>query len=348
MCLEASLDRTTAWPGRQGNHFPLRGDVLPLLIHISILSPAFTSTVPSLLPPLSSFHAAAARSSSFEDTAFEDTAAPERSSSFHAAAARSASVQGTAKQLSIATRPYSQLSQVPMLPGPGNQQATIAMNGLSPCKYSPCPSFGLHNQYIYPIQDRSAVYDKLEVNVRQSVRIFISSIFFITSNIHLVQASALFEKTNADVVVLFGRPDKTHVSYYVSPGISNDPDTRTLFASMFPYFETIMAFRRGIFQARLVEVDLDKERQKDNGGKRVYNVPRTNRSTRELPVKLGDYLFSLGITEDQWIVVEAIWIEFVEGDGRLTLSEDLDGLGFSADVKTQVELHFYRELAQLR
>lgn len=110
-----------------------------------------------------------------------------------------------------------------------------------------------------------------------------------------------------------------------------------------------MPFRRGVFQAKCKEAELEKAHRLVGGGvASPYQIANTTRSASELPRALADSLYQKGFGEVVFDVVEHKWHCFVAGEGRLTLKEDLEDLGLSLSVQAEIKAHFYCELARLR
>ncbi|KDQ13393.1 hypothetical protein BOTBODRAFT_45314 [Botryobasidium botryosum FD-172 SS1] len=173
---------------------------------------------------------------------------------------------------------------------------------VGPSSYSACPSFSVHNDFIYGTTDRRLVHDHLQQRL-------------------LNAAQALYKLTNADVAVWIHTADRHgSMTEFISQGILNDPKARSVMEPIPAYMASLCNHRRQTFldkmrlrteagtheQAPAASASQLSEFQSSLGADLGYEGSQLRLGP--LPDALLDYMGEeLGLTEGQIEDVEAVW-----------------------------------------
>ncbi|KDQ08813.1 hypothetical protein BOTBODRAFT_48043 [Botryobasidium botryosum FD-172 SS1] len=221
---------------------------------------------------------------------------------------------------------------------PSSNLPLASMVGLRTTGYSKCPSFAVHNNFIYDTKKRATAYEHLTKRL-------------------LAAAEDLFQYTNADVAVWAHRPEgRCAATQYISQGILNDPNAHPLMEPVPGSLEVIFEIRKQVFQAKMSskhaapreaseaevsdhtsadELDFGSCSDEDEGGGAVDLGP--------FPDRLCKFLHGLKLSDDVFEDIETAWMLYA-GD-RKFITERLANLELDAAVVRRIENRIFMELA---
>ena len=147
------------------------------------------------------------------------------------------------------------------------------------------------------------------------------------------QSHELWERTNADIVVLICRPEHDVVTEYYSPGIWNDPDASRHMGSLTHTFENMLEVRCAVLTAKLHERH-----------HRAANLPAPVRNLDVLPDAISQTFTRMNLSMGKRRMIERIWFSFVEHRSHHELTEELSAVAITEQDRATFHDLFLLEL----
>ncbi|KDQ06046.1 hypothetical protein BOTBODRAFT_49591 [Botryobasidium botryosum FD-172 SS1] len=182
-------------------------------------------------------------------------------------------------------------------------------------EYSDEPEFMVNERFIFDDARHSQAYKKILDHVEK----------------HLQN---LYELTNADIICFAARPESKSITSYVSPGIRGHTEAFYSCGTWESDFEDLAATRRGIYTVKVARREAAIEKM-------------ARKSDNFLPPSVRDQLARSGVSLDDWVAVEVVWLRHSQTGDRLQIRDDLARLGLLSNISNAIELAMLRELRDL-